>query len=62
MKQFLKDPNTLFPIIIALIYQIIMVGLVMPAYTAMPKQVTELPIAIVNEDEQYGQQIENQLL
>lgn len=59
--SFLKNKGVIGAIFMVIFYQIIMMGAFIPGYSAIPKNIDEIKIAIVNEDEQYGKTIENQL-
>lgn len=61
MKQFLKSKGILAGIFMMLFYQIVMIGIFMWGYSAVPKNMTELTVAIVNGDEQTGTQLVSQL-
>lgn len=61
IKSFLLAKTTIIAIAVAIIYQVIMIGVVLPGYSAMPKNIENLPIAIVNEDDAQGVEIANQL-
>ncbi|MFC5703319.1 ABC transporter permease [Cohnella faecalis] len=61
IKKFLLAKTTIAAIGVAIIYQFIMIGVVLPGYSAMPKNIEKLPIAIVNEDNEQGNEIVNQL-
>lgn len=58
---FLKNKAVTGGIFMVIFYQIVFIGLFMYGYSAIPKNMTDLTVAIVNEDEQYGQQIAQQL-
>ncbi|MFS0782742.1 YhgE/Pip domain-containing protein [Bacillus sp. 1P06AnD] len=60
-SAFLKNKMVIAAIFMAVFYQIIMMGSFMPGYSAIPKNIDDLHIAIVNDDPQYGKQISKQL-
>jgi cation transporter-like permease len=49
-KDFLKSKGAIGAIFMALFYQLAMIGIFMPAYTAIPNNTDQLPITIVNDD------------
>lgn len=65
MKSFFKNKGIAAGIFMMIFYQIIMITVFMSGYSAVPKNVTEMTVAIVNEDEQSGvnfvEQLEKQL-
>ncbi len=61
MKQFLKHKGILAGIFMMTFYQIIMMGVFMWGYSSVPKNMTDLKVAIINEDEKTGQQLVSQL-
>lgn len=60
-KTYLKNKGVIGAIFMALIYQIIMISVFMPGYSAIPKNVDQLSVAIVNEDDHYGKMISKQM-
>lgn len=60
-KKFLKNKGVTGAIFMAIFYQVIMIGLFIPGYSAVPKNIDKLHISIVNEDNQYGKTIAEQL-
>ena len=61
-KQFLKTRGAIGAIFMGILYSAMMLGIFLPGYSAIPGNIDELPIAIVNDDEgKYGAQIANQL-
>jgi len=61
-KQFLKTRGAIAAIFMGIFYAIAMLGIFLPGYSAIPGNVDELPIAIVNDDDgEYGAQIASQL-
>lgn len=61
MKEFLKNKAVQNGIFMMLFYPIVMLTIFMSGYSAIPKNVSELSIAIVNEDQQYGKEIASQI-
>lgn len=64
MKNFLtmlKNGSVIGGVIMVIFYQIVMISVFMYGYSAVPKDVNKLTIAIVNEDESAGKQIAQQL-
>lgn len=64
MSNFLtliKNKVVINAIIMALFYQVIFIGIFMYGYSAIPKNMTDLTIAIVNDDTQYGKEITKNL-
>src|SRR5699024_7402484 len=45
----------------AILYQVIMVALVLPAYSALPGNMDQLKVALINEDTQQGEAISEQI-
>jgi len=50
MGSLLKNKNVIGGIFMILFYQIAMLGIFLSGYSAIPKNVSELSVAIVNED------------
>ncbi|WP_433616648.1 YhgE/Pip domain-containing protein [Paenibacillus cellulositrophicus] len=61
MKAYFKNKAVLGGIFMMIFYQIIMIGIFMSGYSALPKNVDRLTMAIVNEDQQSGAQFVEQL-
>lgn len=61
LLTFLKNKMVTGGIFMVFFYQVIFIGLFMYGYSAIPKNMTELSVAIVNEDANYGKQIAEQL-
>lgn len=60
--QFLKSRGAIGSIFMGVFYAIAMLGIFLPGYTAIPGNMDQLKVAIVNEDAgQYGAQIAGQL-
>lgn len=60
--QFLKSKGAIGSIYMGVFYAIAMLGIFLPGYTALPGNMDQLKVAIVNEDAgQYGAQIAGQL-
>ncbi|MEK4140110.1 ABC transporter permease [Paenibacillus sp. FSL L8-0333] len=60
-SQFLKSKGAIGSIFMGVFYAIAMLGIFLPGYTALPGNMDDLKIAIVNDDAgQYGAQISNQ--
>lgn len=61
-KQFLKSRGAIAAIFMGLFYAVAMLGIFLPGYTAIPKNIDQLSIAIVNDDAgEYGSTISEQL-
>ena len=60
-RTFIKNKMVAGGIFMVIFYQIIFIGLFMYGYSAVPKNVTNLDVAIVNEDEGYGKEMAQQL-
>lgn len=61
MKTFLQNKGIKGGIFMMVFYQVIMIVIFMSGYSAIPKNATELTVAIVNEDEQNGAEFANQI-
>lgn len=61
MKKFLKQKAAIGAIGMAILYQVIMVALVLPAYSALPGNMDQLKVALINEDTQQGEAISKQI-
>jgi len=61
MKEFLKHKGITAGLFMMAFYQIAMLLIFMSGYSAVPKNATELTVAVVNEDEQTGSQLVSQL-
>ncbi|OAB47424.1 YhgE/Pip domain-containing protein [Paenibacillus antarcticus] len=61
MKAFLKNKGITSGIFMMVFYQIIMIGIFMSGYSAIPKNIPNLSVAIVNDDQQSGVQFVKQL-
>ncbi|WP_245622867.1 YhgE/Pip domain-containing protein [Lysinibacillus contaminans] len=59
--MFLKNKTITGGIFMLVFYQIVMIGIFMYGYSAVPKNVTELTVAIVNEDTVMGDSFVQQL-
>ncbi|QTD41832.1 YhgE/Pip domain-containing protein [Sporosarcina sp. Te-1] len=60
--EFLKSKGATSSIFMGIFYAICMLGIFLPGYTSIPKNIDQLPIAIVNDDAgQFGEQIEESL-
>ncbi|MBB4826375.1 uncharacterized protein with PQ loop repeat [Sporosarcina luteola] len=60
--EFLKSKGATSSIFMGIFYAICMLGIFLPGYTAIPKNIDQLPIAIVNDDAGLlGEQIEESL-
>lgn len=56
--EFLKTKGAIASIFMAIFYAVAMLGIFLPGYTAIPGNIDQLPIAIVNNDEgEYGKMI-----
>ena len=58
---FFKQKTTIISLIVGVVYSAIMMGIFLPSYSAMPNNLDELPVAIVNEDKEQGVEITKQL-
>ncbi|KQO17904.1 YhgE/Pip domain-containing protein [Paenibacillus sp. Leaf72] len=61
MKAFLKNKIVIGGIFMMVFYQIAMIGMFMYGYSAVPKNLPDLTVAIVSEDEQTGAKMVEQL-
>lgn len=52
MISVFKQKNIWAGVFMVIFYQVIMLGMFMPGYSAIPKNISELTVAIVNEDAQ----------
>ncbi|MED3683968.1 hypothetical protein P4530_13305 [Bacillus thuringiensis] len=59
--DFIKSKQVIIAFIMAIAYQVIMVGSYIPGYSAFPKNLNKLSVAIINEDTHYGKLIKEQL-
>ncbi len=60
--QFLKTRGAIASIFMGIFYAVAMLGIFLPGYTAIPGNIDQLPIAIVNDDAgEYGDTIAGQL-
>jgi len=55
--MFLKNKSVIGGITMVLFYQVVMILIFMTGYSAIPKNMTEMSVAIVNEDKQAGKEI-----
>ncbi|GAA0350500.1 YhgE/Pip domain-containing protein [Bacillus horti] len=62
LKAFFTQKSTILAFVGVLVYQVIMMGIFLPAYSAMPQNISNLRVGIVNEDTNYGAEIEKQML
>lgn len=61
-KEFLKSKGATAALFMGIFYAICMLGIFLPGYTAIPGNIDQLPIAIINEDTgEYGNQIAESL-
>lgn len=61
-KQFIKSKGAIASIFMGIFYAVAMLGIFLPGYTALPGNMDELKIALVNDDKgQAGTQIATQL-
>jgi uncharacterized phage infection (PIP) family protein YhgE len=60
-KQFMKKQGAIAAIFMAIFYQIIFMVIYLPGYSAIPNNMDQMNIALVNEDTEYGTQIADQL-
>ncbi len=57
-KEFLKSKGAKSAIFMGIFYAVCMLGIFLPGYTAIPGNIDQLPIAIINDDAgEYGEQI-----
>jgi len=61
MKAFLKNKGITSGIFMMVFYQIIMIGIFMSGYSAIPKNIPDLSVAIINDDQQSGAQFVKQM-
>ncbi|MHA6530610.1 YhgE/Pip domain-containing protein [Paenibacillus sp. BAC0078] len=61
MKSFFKNKAIASGLFMMVFYQIMMIGIFMSGYSAVPKNIDKLSVAIVNEDQQYGEKFVQQL-
>lgn len=61
MKLFFKNKMIISGVFMMVFYQVMMIGIFMAGYSAMPKNLGELTVAIVNQDEQNGAEFVEQL-
>lgn len=61
MKQFFKNKAVISGIFMMVFYQILMISIFMWGYSSVPKNMSDLSVAIVNEDEKSGTQLVSQL-
>ncbi|MED0962241.1 hypothetical protein [Bacillus paramycoides] len=59
--KFLKSEAVIIAFIMAIAYQVIVIGANIPGYSALPKNLDKLSVAIVNEDSNYGKTMTEQL-
>lgn len=60
--QFLKTKGAIGSIFMGIFYAVAMLGIFLPGYTAIPGNIDQLPIAIINDDKgEYGEMIADQL-
>lgn len=61
-KEFIKGKGAIASIFMGIFYAIAMLGIFLPGYTALPGNMDELKIALINDDKgQAGEQITSQL-
>ncbi|WP_337099234.1 YhgE/Pip domain-containing protein [Paenibacillus sp. YIM B09110] len=61
MKSFLKHKGIASGIFMMVFYQVVMIVIFMSGYSAIPKNVDQLTVSIVNEDAQYGDEFVKQM-
>lgn len=64
MKTFLKilkNPGIIGAIVMAVFYQVMFIGIFMYGYSAIPKNMDELKVTIVNEDTKFGKEMATQI-
>ncbi|GGE31296.1 hypothetical protein GCM10011391_07460 [Pullulanibacillus camelliae] len=59
--KFLKNQGVIAALFMAIFYQIIFMVIYLPGYSAVPKNIDELHVAIVNDDDNYGKALAKQL-
>ncbi|WP_407270437.1 YhgE/Pip domain-containing protein [Radiobacillus sp. PE A8.2] len=60
-KQFLKNRGVIAAMFMAIFYQVIFMVIYIPGYSAIPKNIDQMNVALVNEDSNYGETIAGQL-
>lgn len=61
-REFLKGKGATSAIFMGVLYAVCMLGIFLPGYTAIPGNIDQLPIAIINDDEgEFGGQIAESL-
>lgn len=61
-KEFMKTKGAKGSIFMGILYAVCMLGIFLPGYTAIPGNIDQLPIAIINDDKgEYGAQIADSL-
>ena len=61
-REFLKGKGAASAIFMGVLYAVCMLGIFLPGYTAIPGNIDQLPIAIINDDEgEFGGQIAESL-
>ncbi|MDR0880437.1 MAG: ABC transporter permease [Clostridioides sp.] len=57
LKNFIKNKSVRFAILMALFYQIAMLGIYMYGYKAIPQNIEQLRVVLVNNDGAYSEQV-----
>ncbi|MGN7387500.1 YhgE/Pip domain-containing protein [Sporosarcina sp. SAFN-015] len=61
-REFLKGKGATSAIFMGVLYAVCMLGIFLPGYTAIPGNIDQLPIAIINDDEgEFGGQVAESL-
>lgn len=61
-REFLKGKGATSAIFMGVLYAVCMLGIFLPGYTAIPGNIDQLPVAIINDDEgEFGGQIAESL-
>ncbi|GGD89457.1 YhgE/Pip domain-containing protein [Paenibacillus nasutitermitis] len=61
MKSFLAHKGIISGIFMIVFYQVIMIGIFMSGYSAIPRNIPDISVAIVNDDQQQGMEIAKQI-
>lgn len=59
--EFLKNKSTIAALVMAILYPIIMIGSFVPGYSAFPKNIDKLSVAVINDDGEYGKDISDKI-
>lgn len=61
MSSFFKQKGIWIGLFMMVFYQLLMIGLFMSGYSSVPKNLNELSVAVVNEDQQAGKALMKQM-